>query len=145
MNSDFQNDFDNTKDKIEKIKKLYLKKSIALEDLPDELYKIIRNISDNRIKQKLKNYTENLILLNFNVKSSQSFIINTSFSFIGVIFTINNLISELNYLLITSILLILLIAITLIVFKPFYIHLNGYSKEKTFYTILLKNLNTINT
>lgn len=132
MNSNFQNDFDNIKDEIEKTKKLYLKKSIALEDLPDELNKIICNISDDKIKQKLKNYIENLILLNFNVESSQSFIINTSFSFIGVIFTINNLISELNYLLITSILLIVLIAITSIVFKPFYIHLNGYSKKKLF-------------
>lgn len=130
---------------VDKIKDRWLKKEIQLIDLNKELKNVTGTFKQEQNYVYLKNYIENVILLDGNVESSTTAIANIMWVLVPILLSVNvsilamteNKDMAIPFAIISLVMSVGLMIMAGSIFKK---HMGKYAREKSFYEILLKIL-----
>lgn len=127
--------------RIEELKQTWLKKKISLIELGEKAEALVEELKREADYSKVKEYVENIIILDKNVEKSKAMISNTTLAFVAVMLTINSLFLAKNEIEILSyiylgVTFLLMAGIIVIFCSAMKKHIGKYSREKSFYEIL---------
>lgn len=130
---------------VDKIKERWLKKEILFINLTKELEDVISTFRKESNYVRLKGYFENVILLDKNVESSETVILNVTLALIPLVLSvINSVVAFTGNRLLTIWSVISSIGLSagflVIAISRLKKHAGVYAREKSFYEILIKIL-----
>ncbi|KAF5049248.1 hypothetical protein DSECCO2_441740 [anaerobic digester metagenome] len=128
---------------VNKVKEKWLEKKIQLIDLTKEIEDVIRDFKQEQNYVHLKNYIENVILLDKNVKSSATVIANVMWVLVPIFLSVNASVLTLTdnkHMAIWFAVISLVMSVGLVIVACSILRKNTgkYAREKSFYEILLK-------
>lgn len=130
---------------VDKIKERWLKKEILFINLTKELEDVTSTFKKASNYVRLKDYFENVILLDKNVESSETVILNVTLALIPLVLSvINSVVAFTGNRLLTIWSVISSIGLSagflVIAISRLKKHAGTYAREKSFYEILIKIL-----
>lgn len=129
--------------RIEELKQNWLKKKISLIELGEKAGALVEELKRETDYNKVKEYVENIIILDKNVENSKAMISNTTLAFVAAMLTINSLFLAKNEIEILSyiylgVAFLFMVGIIVIFYSTMKNYIGKYAREKSFYEILEK-------